>query len=84
MKYNVGIVIYIYVVFCFCFVFVFVFFCFCFCFCLVIKINNKGGFILRVRQRYDEQYNCCDGEAILLRNHCFFVASLLSFLVRVA
>ena len=32
----------------------------------------------------DKQYNCCDGEAILLRNHCFFVASLLSFLVRVA
>jgi hypothetical protein len=46
--------------------------------------NYKGGFILRVRQRCDEQYNCCDGEAILFRNHSFLVESLLSFLVRVA
>jgi len=51
---------------------------------LMTRLSVKGGLILRVRQRCDEQYNCCDGEAILLRNHCFFVASLLSFLVRVA
>jgi len=43
----------------------------------------KDVFIFRVWQRCDEQWNCCDGEAILLRNHCLFVALLLSFLVRV-
>jgi hypothetical protein len=50
----------------------------------VLSYKYKGGFILRVRQRCDERLNCCDAEVILLRNPCFFVASLLSCLVRVA
>jgi hypothetical protein len=43
-----------------------------------IVINKNANCFLRW------VYAPGDGEAILLRNHCFFDASLLSFLVRVA
>jgi len=49
------------------------------------KLNQRiSTFKVDLYSGCDQQWNCCDGEVILLRNHCFFVALLLSFLVRVA
>ena len=36
------------------------------------KIKSKGGFILRVRQRCDEQYNCCVA-TIVFSSRCLVI-----------